>query len=865
SRLGAVTLTSSDVTGALTYSPVSRAGDSMSGALSLPANGLAVGSNQLVVSGGNVGIGVGSPSNALTVNGSFAVPYRAWNTGPSVNLPNFSGGSDLNVMFWDQKKGAFFAGEVSGISLTPNNMGDASASFGFDTRALAEASATFGFETRALGWASFSAGSANQVYGDGSFIAGGGYNQISVTGDYSFLGGGYNNDVTSYSSFLAGGMDNLVSGDESFVGGGDYNQAIGWASFVGGGWTNRARGDLSFVIGEQNDSKSYAQFTLGRFNAWSGTENPTAWVATDPLFVVGNGTSTAARSNAFMMLKNGNIGLGTNSPSVKLQVVGTVSATSFTGSFSGNATAATNLAGGANGSLPYQTGPGTTGMLAIGAQSGMVLTSTGSVPQWSASLGVSSGGTGITSYTAGDLLFASGATTLSKLAIGTTSGEALIVSSGNLAWGSPASFSGSLAGDVTGTQSATSIAAATVTGKLLTGFSSGVGTVSASDSILSALGKLDGNVGARVAKSGDTMSGVLALPSNGLAVGTNQLVVVSGNVGIGTSTPSQALDVIGSLVLRNGAHSTTLAAANSGGSLSLTLPASGGTNGQVLSTNGSGILSWLTLPGFSKVTVNNANSPYTISSSQNGLTFAFSGTAAGTINLPSLSSVSEGFQVIISRLVAQALTVNTQTGDSFPGEMTSIEMQGANLSSLTLTKVGSFWVPTNQTQDCFVGKPCWGTKQIYLGIYQGRQYFTTPGGCNNSATPTCAGGNDSLQLAWATTAPESNSVVGGYSYGVGESQSATIAGYSTANAARFCDNMTYDGYSDWYLPALKELNFLYNQSIQGASLGLIYYDFYWSSTEPGVGTNAWGFFTADAISEHRTKTGSNFVRCVRRF
>ena len=54
-------------------------------------------------------------------------------------------------------------------------------------------------------------------------------------------------------------------------------------------------------------------------------------------------------------------------------------------------------------------------------------------------------------------------------------------------------FTGSLLGDVTGTQGATSIAAGTVTGKPLTGYVSGAGTLSAFDTILSSIGKLNGN------------------------------------------------------------------------------------------------------------------------------------------------------------------------------------------------------------------------------------------------------------------------------------------------------------------------------------------------------------------------------------
>jgi hypothetical protein len=48
-----------------------------------------------------------------------------------------------------------------------------------------------------------------------------------------------------------------------------------------------------------------------------------------------------------------------------------------------------------------------------------------------------------------------------------------------------------------------------------------------------------------VAKVGDTMTGVLYLPANGLVAGTNQLVLSSGNVAIGTATPVALLDIEG--------------------------------------------------------------------------------------------------------------------------------------------------------------------------------------------------------------------------------------------------------------------------------------------------------------------------------
>ncbi|MEI6680221.1 MAG: hypothetical protein WCL21_16555, partial [Mariniphaga sp.] len=98
--------------------------------------------------------------------------------------------------------------------------------------------------------------------------------------------------------------------------------------------------------------------------------------------------------------------------------------------------------------------------------------------------------------------------------------------------GTATSFSGSLSGDVTGTQSATAISASTVTGKLLTGFVSGAGTVAATDNILQAINKLSANDDLKANLTSPTFTGTPTAPTetagnNTTALATTAFVTAS--------------------------------------------------------------------------------------------------------------------------------------------------------------------------------------------------------------------------------------------------------------------------------------------------------------------------------------------------
>lgn len=91
---------------------------------------------------------------------------------------------------------------------------------------------------------------------------------------------------------------------------------------------------------------------------------------------------------------------------------------------------------------------------------------------------------------------------------------------------SASSFTGPLTGDVTGTQGATAIASSVVTGKTLAGFASLTGTVTAADSVLAAIGKLDGNSALKAPLASPSFTGPVSLSAGTAA--SPPLVLKSG-------------------------------------------------------------------------------------------------------------------------------------------------------------------------------------------------------------------------------------------------------------------------------------------------------------------------------------------------
>ena len=111
----------------------------------------------------------------------------------------------------------------------------------------------------------------------------------------------------SLGAFRAGG----TSGSEWDTSNlGSYSSAFGYGTTASGsistafGGATTASGAYAVSFGYNTLAQAKLSFVIGQFNLGGGST--TDWVATDPLFEIGNGTSSSALSDAFVVYKNGN-------------------------------------------------------------------------------------------------------------------------------------------------------------------------------------------------------------------------------------------------------------------------------------------------------------------------------------------------------------------------------------------------------------------------------------------------------------------------------------------------------------------------------------------------------------------------------
>jgi len=216
---------------------------------------------------GNVGIGTTTPQAAFTVAANKTVLF---------------GNDTLNAgskMMWLPEKSAFRVGTVgttigSGVNWNADSIGLWSFASGRDTKAKGNGSTALGVNSIASGNASTAIGLGAVANGNGSIAIGWG---ATASGDVS----------------TAMGVSTTASAEVS----------------TAMGVFTTASGYSSTSMGVSTTAKAFASLSIGRFNDSINSSDKTNWIATDPLFYIGNGTANIARSNALVVYKNGTLQL----------------------------------------------------------------------------------------------------------------------------------------------------------------------------------------------------------------------------------------------------------------------------------------------------------------------------------------------------------------------------------------------------------------------------------------------------------------------------------------------------------------------------------------------------------------------------
>lgn len=304
---------------------------------------------------GRVGIGISSPMARLHVADS-AVVFTAPVPPASTTVPPPVTGNGAR-MLWYPQKGAFRAGAIDDQDW-PNdptfwdrdNIGTYSAAFGQNNKAKGIGdfvaglgnisdggpSALFGMENQNVGILNFAAGGANHLNGDYNTALGLGNNTYGILA--SAIG---SNNLVADSSIAIGNGNN--TGLYSSISIGYYNRTEGVYNLAMG-YDNTVKGIFSAVLGSQSLADGNNAISIGNANSVSGI-NAMAMghqliVNSDNLLAVGSynesggsvmkafevGIGTAiVRRNAFTITQNGYTGINTANPTTELDVYGNTS------------------------------------------------------------------------------------------------------------------------------------------------------------------------------------------------------------------------------------------------------------------------------------------------------------------------------------------------------------------------------------------------------------------------------------------------------------------------------------------------------------------------------------------------------------
>jgi hypothetical protein len=274
-------------------------------------------STNLFSDGQKFGIGTSEPKAQLHVhgldNGEGSVLFQGQFRSDDPGDPPASGAGTR--MMWYPDKAAFRVGRVVSTNWDKDSIGFYSMTWGYGSKAKGwnatawgdqtEAGSidatAWGANTKAIFWQATAWGNNTTASGDRSTAWGG---ETDASGNLTTSWGWKTKSLGS--SATSWGSETVASGDNS----------TSWGIYT------EASGNLTTAWGQETKALSSYETVFGSFNKLYTPNNVNQWDPIDRLLTIGNGTNEQNRSDALVLLKNGNLGLGTSNPVSLLHVEG---------------------------------------------------------------------------------------------------------------------------------------------------------------------------------------------------------------------------------------------------------------------------------------------------------------------------------------------------------------------------------------------------------------------------------------------------------------------------------------------------------------------------------------------------------------
>ncbi|MGB0294688.1 MAG: tail fiber domain-containing protein [Flavobacteriaceae bacterium] len=229
----------------------------------------------------------------LSVNAQLTSVTEGGNTGQRLSVSNAANHGDIG----DKAVDLSYSGVTS---TTLGATGVYSTAMGYQTTASGSVSTAMGYITTASGTLSTASGDYSTASGYASTAMGG--DNVTASGNWSTAMGRSTTSSGIYSTAM--GAFTTASGQASTAMG-ESTTASGYAATAMGRATT-ASGGTSIAMGYNTTASDFASLVVGQYNSsGSSATSSDSFSFSAPAFVIGNGTDSGSRSDAFKVMFNG--------------------------------------------------------------------------------------------------------------------------------------------------------------------------------------------------------------------------------------------------------------------------------------------------------------------------------------------------------------------------------------------------------------------------------------------------------------------------------------------------------------------------------------------------------------------------------